>query len=855
MPPPDRLLLLRELVALELVYRHRRGEVLTATTYRERFPDLDPAWLEREIRQIGGDSPGTGQAAPDTEPRQADDSYPTNPPLESFVPQRTAFPGGPALPGYEVLGELGRGGMGVVYLAKNKLMNRLEVLKVMNKEMLDRAGGKERFLREIQSAARLSHPNVVTAYSALELGDLLVFAMEYIDGEDLARFVSVRGPLPVANACYYTQQAALGLQHAFEKKLVHRDIKPQNLILSREGKKHLVKVLDFGLAKVLREKGEDAGLTGTGQVLGTPDYIAPEQIQDAARADIRADIYSLGCTLYHLLAGTPPFKCKSLYEKFQAHHSLEAKPLNQERPEVPEELAAVVRKMMAKDPARRYQTPIEVAQALAPFIKQEMKGTPVERSRELSQRIEAHDRMAEKEADVRSIPTPKGKAAEERARVKSSATMKPSSVQRDTKAGDRSTSIESREGKAVCKAPSPVGKPAAKKWWLITVGAMVALLLLGLLALWAGGVFKAKTPNGTIVVENVSADAEVQVEERTVLVTREGAVVTVTAVAEGPHRLKVVQGGQAILSTIVTVKLGGEPVRLKMEPLSKTATEELGKDNPPVEVGNAERRELLETVLADLSGNVRMEFVRIPRGTYLMGSPQDEQDRHDDEGQHEVEISRDFFLSKYAVTQQQYEALMGSNPSYFSVKGDGKEIVRGLDTSRFPVEQVSWYDAVRYCEKLTEKYGKGGRTYRLPTEAEWEYACRAGRETPFAFGSSCNGREANCDGNLPYGTSTKGPNLERTCAVGSYAAKAPHPWGLCDMHGNVYQWCQDWYNKDYYAKRNKRDPQGPNDGTSRVVRGGSWGKYPRLCRAACRGWRAPSDRGINVGFRIAFSLD
>jgi serine/threonine protein kinase len=260
--------------------------------------------------------------------------------------------------------------MGVVYLAKNKLMDRLEVLKVINKTLLDHPGAIERFLREIRSAAKLSHANVVAAYSAVQQGELLAFAMEYIEGQDLASLVKSRGPVPVIHACYYVQQAALRLQHAHEKQMVHRDIKPQNLILAREGKKHIVKVLDFGLAKATREKQEDSGLTGEGAMLGTPDYIAPEQALDAAKADIRADIYSLGCTLYYLLAGRPPFSANSLSAILLAHQMEEAKPLNIVRPEVPEELAAVVRKMMAKSPARRYQTPLEVVQALGLFVKQ-----------------------------------------------------------------------------------------------------------------------------------------------------------------------------------------------------------------------------------------------------------------------------------------------------------------------------------------------------------------------------------------------------------------------------------------------------------------------------------------------------
>jgi serine/threonine protein kinase len=272
-------------------------------------------------------------------------------------------------PHYEVMRELGRGGMGVVYLARNKLMDRLEVLKVLNKEMLAKHGTAERFLREIQSAAKLHHPNVVAAYTALRMGELLVFAMEYVEGSDLARLVRSRGPLPVLNACYFALQAAQGLQHAHERGMIHRDIKPGNLILLRQGKKAIVKILDFGLAKVTSEQRIDGTLTQQGQMLGTPDYIAPEQTLDAQKADIRADIYSLGCTLYHLLTGKPPFQGNSLYEVLQAHHSVNAKPLNLVRPDVPVELASVVAKMMAKEPTRRYQAPAEVVQALKPFLK------------------------------------------------------------------------------------------------------------------------------------------------------------------------------------------------------------------------------------------------------------------------------------------------------------------------------------------------------------------------------------------------------------------------------------------------------------------------------------------------------
>ncbi len=259
--------------------------------------------------------------------------------------------------------------MGVVYLAKNKLMGRLEVLKFVGRHLVERPGVLDRFLREIQSAARLQHPNIVTAYSAMRLGPSLVLVMEYIDGLDLAAKVKDQGPLPVAHACYFIHQAALGLQHAHERGMVHRDIKPANLILSRDGKKAIVKVLDFGLAKVTSEGQTDSNLTREGQMVGTPDFIAPEQIRDAKSADIRADVYSLGCTLYYLLTGGPPFRGDHLWDVYQAHFSMQAGPLNLVRPEVPVELAAVVAKMMAKEPGRRFQRPGDVARALIPFFK------------------------------------------------------------------------------------------------------------------------------------------------------------------------------------------------------------------------------------------------------------------------------------------------------------------------------------------------------------------------------------------------------------------------------------------------------------------------------------------------------
>ncbi len=186
----------------------------------------------------------------------------------------------------------------------------------------------------------------------------------------------------------------------------------------------------------------------------------------------------------------------------------------------------------------------------------------------------------------------------------------------------------------------------------------------------------------------------------------------------------------------------------------------------------------------EITNSIGMKLVLIPAGKFMMGSPKDEKDRFDDEEQHEVEITKPFYMGVYDVTQAEYEKVMGKNPSYFSAAGDGKDRVKDMDTTRFPVEMISWADAVEFCRKLSEmpEEKQAGRVYRLPTEVEWEYACRGGTVTAFHYGAALSSTQANFRGNFPYGGAAKGPYLERTTKVGSYQ---PNAYGLYDMHGNV----------------------------------------------------------------------
>jgi formylglycine-generating enzyme required for sulfatase activity len=224
-------------------------------------------------------------------------------------------------------------------------------------------------------------------------------------------------------------------------------------------------------------------------------------------------------------------------------------------------------------------------------------------------------------------------------------------------------------------------------------------------------------------------------------------------------------------------------------------------------------------------------------------------ERRDDELLHEVEITKACCMGVYPVTQAQYRQVMGMNPSMFSPRGRLNAKVVGLATDDFPVESVSWEDAMDFCRmvSLLPDLKGNGWVVDLPTESEWEYACRAGTNTVFHDGNSLSSEQANFNGKSPYGGAAKGPSLGRPTKVGSYQANS---WGLFEMHGNVNQWCKDWYDKDYYKNSEKHDPAGPKDGQSRVMRGGPWYANAGLCRAASRNPNEPVARQPHRGFRV-----
>jgi serine/threonine-protein kinase len=286
---------------------------------------------------------------------------------------------------YLVLDRLGEGGVGEVFKAWDTVKGRTVALKVLHQHLADHSAAVRELQRELQAVMHLSHPNIIRTFEANQVGTTHYFAMEYVEGLDLDRYVGRCGPLPIEAACEQVRQAALGLQHAHHMGLVHRDIKPADLFLvnpppsaastsTHRVSDSVIKILDWGLARMRPDARGAANPPGVdlsaekGALIGTADYIAPEQARNPCLVDMRGDIYSLGCTLYFLLTGRPPFGGSSLMQKLLQHQEAERPEVREARPEVPKELAGIVRRMMAREPEERYAIPLLAAGALRHFI-------------------------------------------------------------------------------------------------------------------------------------------------------------------------------------------------------------------------------------------------------------------------------------------------------------------------------------------------------------------------------------------------------------------------------------------------------------------------------------------------------
>lgn len=432
---------------------------------------------------------------------------------------------------YKFLRELGRGGMGVVYLARHELTGRLEVLKVLNERLTAMREARKRFEQEVRCIAMMDHKSIVRCYTVKSLPTALVLCMEYVPGKDLQHFISQCAQVPIGLACSIAIDVCNGLQHAMQAGLVHRDIKPSNVIVHESDGVIRAKILDFGLARLM-DNATTQALTDEGAMLGTLEYIAPEQSQNAAQVDIRADIYSLGCTLFHMLAGQAPFS-GSPSTVLLAHASESPPSVVSIRPDVPLRLSDMILKLLAKNPADRLQTPLEVATALQEFTGHEQRSWSDESTRLVQSGTP--DSVGDSHQDFQT--------------------------KLDTSVGSANGAVTVASTPAVSSAGGPTAVeashgykgPRANFRW--AMGILIVCLLSG--AAYFGLTIVMKGPAGTIVFKDLPEDATVVVDGEQASI-RFGSEKSTLQLQPGSYLIEIFSQETRLVATKIEVKPGGE---------------------------------------------------------------------------------------------------------------------------------------------------------------------------------------------------------------------------------------------------------------------------------------------------------
>jgi formylglycine-generating enzyme required for sulfatase activity/predicted Ser/Thr protein kinase len=641
---------------------------------------------------------------------------------------------------YTILKELGRGGMGAVYLAHHEQLRRRVAIKLMLPDAAGSSSAQARFLREARGVAAIRSDHVITIFDVEEHEGSTFFVMEYLEGYPLHEYAKRASGLSVDQVIDLAIDFAHGLYDAHTAGVIHRDIKPANLFV--ELPRVRGKVLDFGLTRM----SESTEITRLGSLMGTLSYMPVEQA-NRQPVDHRADIYSFGVVLYQLLADRLPFQGNSEVEILYALAMTEPTPIAELNPRATGKLADLIHRMLRKPVDERPANMKEVLGTL-----QAIKG----------------DRAAASFPVVALANIPEARL------VEPTQILPPSPI--PTTPSQKTLSDEPRGG-------SRNG---------------IILLFLTIFALAVVGLIRSCPFAGS----KRQPDAE--------------------AIANDPNA----------------------PPRIDATGEAGVSAEEVKR----IQKAWAEHLKIPTEFKVDLGNGVAMEFVLIPPGKFKMGENPGSGIDPEMTPVHEVQISRGFYLGKFEVTQEEYFQLTGlNNPSKW--KGTGRTHY-DPNLKRHPIDSVSWNDAIAAIEKLREKELPAGyRQATLPTEAEWEYACRAGTITPFHFGSESNGKQANCDGRYPFGTTEKGPWRNRPVPVDDFAEFA-NAFGLFQMHGNLAEWCLDRFREDAYTQLRAVDPLS-DSGRQRLLRGGSYNNLAPDCRASKRFRSDPDASNSIYGFRIA----
>jgi serine/threonine protein kinase/formylglycine-generating enzyme required for sulfatase activity len=740
----------------------------------------------------------------------------------------------PKIAGYEILEMLGRGGMGIVYKARQRGLNRIVALKMILTGIYASSVEIARFRAEAEAIARLHHPNIVHIYEIGDAGGHYYFSLEFLDGGSLAHLL--RGvPQPPLEAAKLIIILAEAIQFAHSKGIVHRDLKPANILLDKEHQVNehvdsvsdskrsskslkgqrlvcaigIPKIADFGLAKQLEV---DSDFTTTGSILGSPSYMAPEQASgQLKKIGPSADIYSLGAILYDLLVGRPPFRAATVIETLEQVRHEDAVPPRRLLSRIPIDLETICMKCLEKDSEKRYASAFELAEDLRRFIAGEpILARPVNALERTIRWIRRNPTIAGALVTVvltltlaTTISLLKYLDAEKQRQVAKNDTSKAllaseyiASIFELADANGMRGTMTTREILADAERSIPLkfaDQPELREKLLIQVGQVQDKL-------------DADSPLAMIL----AASGGVQLHA-----ARSGNQNAMPqALLYGGDRLHLAQDGQVQLMILFDLH------KERLQPGVETTISRKG-----CEPGESVR---------EREQDILTNFVHLPKGSFYMGggggvagSP--------------TEIKEDFEIAAHLITQGQWRHVMGNNPSSFSRFGPDYDRVQNIsdgELSLFPVECVSEEDIQKFVGKLNELTQGSGWRYRLPTSAEWEYACRAGAMTEeacsyhFYFSQPSNdisSLNANFNGKLPFGDAPQGLCMEKPMRVGLYP---PNQIGLYDMHGNLSQWCSD------------------SEGHRRVHRGGAWGSDGFHCRAAESNVADRWERNRAIGFRL-----
>ncbi len=791
--------------------------------------------------------------------------------LEFTDAEREPGPEDERIGDYELVRELGRGGQGIVYLARDTALNRDVALKVLRAGSDLSAGALARFRREAEITAGLDHPGICTVFDAGTHQGFAFIAMRYVDGEPLS--VRCRAETPpdaagIDDALRVVQEAARALHAAHDAGVIHRDVKPANILITADGRPVLT---DFGLASI---EGEGLTLTRTGDLLGTPAYMSPEQIAlERNRVDRRTDVYSLGVTLFECLTACRPFEAPT---REGTYHAILTEPTPapaRRNPLVPRDVEVILETAMEKDPERRYQTAAAFADDLGRALRREpIAARPIGRIVRVSRWAQRNPALAAATVVTiiaitvigigvttqnRQLRDLNEKALNSASVASSQRERAEDALARLSRLSDdlRLRNLRSRQDELWPSAPAQL---TPLKTWLEDAEGLVAQR-----DFHAASLAALEKQRG----EDADADLLWRLEISTRLVEGLDEIAKpesglIARVRERARRASTIHE-----RSITTHADDWARVRRELRNDARFAGLDLRPQLGLVPLGRDPDSGLQEFLHLEMHAgpipsressprisideDFGLVFVLVPGGTFAMGASTEGPNA--DPVAFEIEwpvhsVTLDpFFIAKYEVNQAQYARFTGRRPSWFRPE---KEFNHITVSHLHPVTNISWHDATRFAFQLG---------LSLATEAQWEYACRAGSVTPYFFGDRSLDDFANLAdvsfsdvfGQDPFSTEFE-DGFGVTAPVGSFR---PNDFGLYDMVGNVFEWCRDGIVS--YEKAVPSGPDGlrPSPSSSRVLRGGSYKTLPRRARSSARAFQAPKVSTSELGIRLVRPIE